>query len=175
MHLLEVDLMAVRRALLASSRWTWSQHEFTDNSSIDSCGGRGSSKPSPIISQVKLFCMGMALKSKVSGMVCGCGELVPLNCQRSGSARLMGGSGTLIEGIGGVLLVLGLARRSMVTGASSLAVVGVGSGSWVLSSVSTCSTFRACQYGCGTWLAQASVRHMSDRVAIAGRRHHEVE
>lgn len=64
-----------------------------------SWAGKGSSKPSPIISQLKLFCMGIALKSKVSGPVgCGCGELLSVvKFHRSASPLVA--SPRLIDGL----------------------------------------------------------------------------
>lgn len=67
-------------------------------------------------------------------------------CQWSGSARLMGGSGTVRLAVGGVWLIFGSARP-LGAGASLVTVLEAGGGSWVLSSVSTCSAIRLGQQG----------------------------
>lgn len=54
------------------------------------------------------------------------------------AARLMEGSGTLRLAMGGVLLIFGSALTVMA-GASLATVLGAAGGSWVFSSVSTCS------------------------------------
>lgn len=147
MDLLEVYLMTIQHDELVSRHMSQARDKHPDNSSIDSCGGKGSSSPRPIISQVKLFCIGIELKSNVSGADWGgCGELSPLNCQRSGSTRLMGGSGTVRFVMGGVLLILGSAGTA-TAGASLVTVLATAGGSWVLSSVSTCSGFPYGQQG----------------------------
>lgn len=117
------------------------------NSSMDSCGGSGSSRPSPIISQVKLFVMGRVLKSKLSGGAGGCGELSPAKFQRSTSV-LHGGkaSGTLMSamGGGGAFLLVSTRGLTVMDGEFLAAVLGAAGGSWDLRSVSTCSAiFRA--------------------------------
>ena len=111
----------------------------TYNSSIVSCGGKGSSKPSPIISHVNvLSSMPMPiLRSPVNvrSSIVGCIGESPLRPHRSALTETIGGVLTAKSPLGtgrefaGLMPLNGLDKLSL----------GEGTGSWVFNKVSTCS------------------------------------
>jgi len=119
---------------------------ITYNSSMVSCGGRGSSKPSPIISHVNvLSSMPIPIfisAAKFRSFKGGWGDS-PLNPQRSAftpSTMVMDGFETLKSPAGTGLRLIPLTPpwpAVKVVGVTSAAAAAAGS--WVFSKVSTCS------------------------------------
>lgn len=134
-------------SILVSSHYI-SECRCTHNSSIVSCGGRGSSKPSPIISQVKvlssmpipIFISPVNVRSSIGGGCTGESPLKPHGSALTPPTMFIGPLATPKSAAGMVRGVTPLALPDgKLPGVTSF---GGGTGSWDFSNVSTCSAKR---------------------------------